>query len=364
MADNRPLPTGWTATLLPAPKRYSRSKAIGFCRGSAVGHAESAQGRTAACWWPAEQPALITLDRYKEVHVLAAGGGTMVGSWNKSKSGHRGAAVWHADGGLLRGSDLHDARFEDSWANGVGGDLIVGVGTYKGKLGKRPPDSGLVWRSATELIEITASEDVCLTATDGTQIAGSIGGRAALWRSFDAAPVDLANDETPASEVRAVDGDLQIGYGFDRKGARALLWRGTAKSVIDLTPKGHQEARAFGGASGFQVGFVRAKVRTRTGLAACDDRAVLWDGAADRWVDLNAFLPPPFNASVAWAIGVHADQIVVCGVASQVALDNPRASPKGQLVAEACAVVWRCRLPAPSLSPAKVRVRTSVESRS
>lgn len=92
--------------------------------------------------------------------------------------------------------------------------------------------------------------------------AGTIGGRAALWPTIDSSPIDLAPESMPASEIYALDGELQIGYAFKRRNARAVIWRGSAASALDLTPADCEESRAFDGAHDYQVGLVRARSTT------------------------------------------------------------------------------------------------------
>ena len=346
MTSRRPheLPTAWSATLLPHPKRFSRSKAIGFCSDAPVGTAETNAGKTSACWWPGGQAELLVLEGFSELDALFARGDTIPGSWNRRKSGKGGAAAWRASETGLVGRDLHDPRFERTWAEGAGGGLVVGVGVHKGKLGRRPRNSGLVWDEAGTIREITAGEDVSLGATDGTRLAGSVGGRAALWPAIDAAPIDLATEAMPASELRALDDSLQIGYAFGHDSARAVIWNGTPESLRDLTPEGFAEARAFDGAHGFQVGFVRARQATPSGLAAFDDRAVIWNGSPDRWLDLNAVLPPPFNASTAWAIQFTRDSVLICGEAKEVEVSDPGTARESHGIARCQAVLWTAEL--------------------
>lgn len=345
MSPRNAMPTlgPWTATMLPLPRGFIRSKALGFCAGAPVGMAERANGKGTACWWPAGATELLALTGQKELRALSARGDLIAGSWNKSTSGKSGAAAWRAAGPALDGRDLHVSRFELTWAEGAGGGLIVGVGTHKGKLGARRPDSGLVWDPAAGVVEVAAAEDVCLRATDGTRLGGSIGGRAALWPAVDAPAVDLAPPAMPASELYALDGELQVGYAFADDGARALLWRGTADSVRDLTPTGFTEARAFDGADGFQAGFIRPRASTPSGVAALDDRAVLWHGAADRWWDLNAVLPTGFNASVAWAVHVTDDSVSVCGEARQIVVQNEGTDQESHGLEHSQAVLWTAR---------------------
>lgn len=336
-------PGSWQVTLLPHPKKFSRGRALGFCGGAPVGVAETARSKVAACWWPDGTPQLLALEGCKDLSVLFASGSTIPGSWSKSNGGKVGAAAWSYRDGALSGRDLHDARFERSWAEAAGGGLVVGVGVHKGKLGMRPKDSGLVWDAEGNLHEVAADDDVCLRATDGTRLAGRIGSRATLWPALDATPVDLAPEGMPASEVCAMDGDMQIGYAFRKLVAHAVVWRGNAGSALALTPKGFAESRAFSGAHGYQVGMVRKRSTTRSGASACDDRAVIWQGAPDCWVDLNALLPEPFNASNAWAVMVTAERVLVCGEARQVEVSDPGTARESHFVPQAQAVLWTAR---------------------
>lgn len=334
----------WTATLLPHPKRHVRSKAIGFCQAFPVGSAESAAGRSAGCWWPDGVATLLMLDGHKDLSAIVARGNAIGGAWNKRTSGRSGACAWQFEAGALTARDLHRSSFEQTWAEGVGAGLVLGVGTFSGKLGRRPPKCGLVWDAAGDVTEVRAAGDVSLRATDGTRLAGSVDGRAALWPVFDAPAVDLASDRMPASEVHALDGALQVGYAFDERAARAMLWHGTAASARDLTPAGHAEARAFDGTNGYQVGFVRARLTTPSGLSAFDNRAVIWQGTPDSCFDLNAVLPAPFNASVAWALCFTDDTVKVCGEALRVDVSDAGTAREYHGVALAQAVVWTARL--------------------
>lgn len=147
------------------------------------------------------------------------------------------------------------------------------------------------------------------------------------------------------SEIQALDGDRQIGIAFKGMRARAGLWRETADSFEDLTPEGFQTARALGGAHGFQVGYVRVKDTTPNGSGGSDNRAVIWQGAADRWVDLNTLLPATkYNASVAWSIDVRGDVLQVCGQASRYEATKPGTKYEDHAVPVAHPVIWTARL--------------------
>ncbi len=338
-------PDSWQVVILPLPKRFSRGAAHGFCGGHPVGRAENARAKSLGCWWPDGEPELLTLEGHKEVATGRASGDVIPGQWSKSATGAMGAVVWGLHGGRLVGTDLHDRSYENTWAMGAGGSAAVGVGSPLSKPGQRGHKVGLVWREGATPTVVAGAGDVSLFATDGTRLAGSLNGRATLWPSATATPIDLAPGELALSEVQALDGELQIGIAWKGMCARAGLWRGSAASFCDLTPKRFQSGRAFGGTQGFQVGFVRAKDTTRNGSTGDDNRAVLWQGAADRWFDLNALLPPKkYNASVAWAIEIRGDVVHVCGEASRYEVSHPGTPQESHVVPVAHPVLWTARL--------------------
>jgi hypothetical protein len=82
---------------------------------------------------------------------------------------------------------------------------------------------------------------------------------------------------------------------------------GSAASVVDLNPSGFTVSEAVGVSGGQQVG-------EGYGPATGDQtHALLWTGSAASVVDLHTFLPPGFTASQ--ALGIDADGNIV-GVAS------------------------------------------------
>jgi hypothetical protein len=253
--------------------------------------------------------------------------------------------VWRLRDGALTGADLHDKRFEKTWAECAERGLVLGVGVHKGRLGARRPDVGLVWREDGTGQEIEATGDVCLKGTDGRRFVGSAGSRAALWSDVGSAPADLGPAGYFASEAHAIDGDVQVGVVFKGLGARAALWRGTADSFVDLTPAGYEVGRAFHGAGGWQVGLVRRRDVTRDGSSSLADEAALWHGANDRWLDLNALLPPGsgFNASVARSIEVRDGRVTICGEASRYEVSDPDMDRESHYQPAAQAVIWTAR---------------------
>lgn len=165
---------------------------------------------------------------------------------------------------------------------------------------------------------------------------------AIYWPDANAAPVELNPFNSPYSQVSAVSGNRQVGTASVLIGgtyyARAILWRGTAKSARDITMAGYDNSFAFG-LHGSQVvgqangsatgGYVHAVVwdLTNSSIAdlngsdhqesgavatngtqqvgwatdpyGADDHAMLWSGTHDSQIDLH---PAKFSLSFATAI--------------------------------------------------------------
>jgi hypothetical protein len=333
----------WQMTILPLPKGHSRGSVYGFCGGHAVGHAEKLRSGSFGCWWPDGKPALLELDGKKYVVSATANGDSIPGHWRDEASVMR-ASAWVFRDGELQQRTLHTESFEQTWATACGDGLVIGMGKLPPKPGQYSPNVGIVWRDGLDPVTVVAESDVALFATDGQRIGGSMRGRAALWRSLDALPIDLSPVKMEMSELRALDGDLQIGSAFRGFRARTGVWSGTPASFVDLTPKGFETSGATGGRRGYQVGFVRRKENTRGGSPGSDNCAVLWQGAADRWVDLQALLPSKYNASRALCIHIQDDTILVGGEASQFELTHPGTPHEGHAVPVAHPVLWTATL--------------------
>jgi hypothetical protein len=93
------------------------------------------------------------------------------------------------------------------------------------------------------------------------------------------------------------------------------------------------------------VGFVRRKDTTPNGSGGDDNRAVLWQGAGDRWFDLNALLPAKtYNASVAFAIEFRDNMVLICGEASRYEIKDPGTPQECHIVPIAHPVLWTAQL--------------------
>jgi hypothetical protein len=87
-------------------------------------------------------------------------------------------------------------------------------------------------------------------AAGGGQAVGWLGsGRAYVWTSPDASSVDLQPAGALWSYALATNGRQQVGYVVDARSNRAALWSGTAESYVDLSallPPGFSNSQAMG----------------------------------------------------------------------------------------------------------------------
>jgi len=111
---------------------------------------------------------------------------------------------------------------------------------------------------------------------------------ALLWNGSAGSVVDLNPSGFPASHAYGTDGTQQVGWGNAPGGDDALLWSGSAGSAVDLNPSGFTISRAVGVSGTQQVGF---------GDDGADDVALLWNGSAGSAVNLN---PTGFLRSYAY----------------------------------------------------------------
>jgi hypothetical protein len=82
-----------------------------------------------------------------------------------------------------------------------------------------------------------------------------------------------------------------------------------------------------------------------SGSEGSDNRAVLWEGSADRWFDLNALLPgQKYNASIAWAIEIRDDAVRLCSEANRYEAKDPGTPYECHVVPVAHPVLWTARL--------------------
>jgi pimeloyl-ACP methyl ester carboxylesterase len=216
--------------------------------------------------------------------------------------------------------DLTPSGFIYAEAHGVADGRQAGIGVPSGVT-----QHALLWTgtaaSAVDLNPSGHSDSTAYAVAGGQQVGavepGSPNTHAALWSGTAGSFIDLhpgvLGDGTVFawSEAHATAGGQQVGFGSINDGSiypsHALLWRGSAASVVDLHPGGFTRSMAFGTSGTQQVGLGENLVDWGVWV----DHALLWSGTAASVVNLN---PVGFVNSL--ATGISGAQQVGVGPAA------------------------------------------------
>ena len=309
---------GFQVTVLPPPKGLSFATGVGLFHGHVAGDGQGRGYKRPPFLWRTVKAEPLPLGAYKDVKLRRARGSDAAGFWEIGASGKRGAIGWRMDGESVTLVDLHPTGYVKSYAMGCAKGVHVGTGEPKAAKGQKAGDVGLIWRGSADACSVVRSDagEVALEQTDGDAHVGGAGARAALWRG-DGESTTLLGPENRNSVAHGVGDGEQVGEVWVGSGPHACLWRGSAESMVDLTPAGYESSQAWSCAGGFQVGFVKRKETTKAGFGSPETRACLWAGDSDTFLDLHAFVPAPWNASVATAIEVHSDVVRIVGTVEE-----------------------------------------------
>jgi hypothetical protein len=198
--------------------------------------------------------------------------------------------------------------YTDTTAVGISGNSVVGLGNPS------PETLGafLLDRATNSVVELTPSD----WATQPNGVAGEFqvghgagpttgfATHALLWHGTAASLVDLNPTGFSDSRAYGVWGSTQVGAGWGDATAspsggqpsHALLWHGTADSVVDLHPDGYTGSQAN---AVFENGVVGIGFGPPGGSASVW-HALLWHGSADSVIDLHPAGYPQTFASDVW----------------------------------------------------------------
>jgi hypothetical protein len=311
-----------TARILKLPKGKKRGAGVGFCNGQPVLSVESSQAAPIVHWVD-DAPQPVTFRDVRTICANSASGSQIGGYWSTPKSDER-ALVWTVNGHGPTGVELHPADWEKSVVLGCGDGQQIGYG-YKQY--SQQPSKALWWNNTRESVVVLTGPDAEQSAMghavgEGVQ-AGCVGGsgfqHACLWHGSSESFVDLhpTGPDINGSEILGLDADQQVGFVWTRKSTNeAALWSGSADSYVSLAPAGSVRSRAERCAHGWQIGWMGKEFR---GMML---RAALWSGSADEFLDLQEFLPEPYNASWARDLHVEGDRLRIIGIAQKVVRDG------------------------------------------
>jgi hypothetical protein len=220
----------------------------------------------------------------------------------------------------------------------------------------------------------TAAEPFTVaTATNGTQQVGwglseTVNQDALLWTGTAASAVDLNPyflDPNSTSVALGIGGNQQVGlaiYAQNNPGnnAHAVLWNGTAASMVDLNPtilgeEDDTESCAIATDGTHQVGYGDGDLTINSESGFTDSHALLWTGTAASAVDLN---PTNLNFTSSAAFGVVGTQQVGCGWVGDTTI-YPGTNSMGTNGSGSHALLWNgTAASAVDLTPTNLAVKT------
>jgi len=232
-------------------------------------------------------------------HATGASGTQQVGH-GYSATDDKNALLW--TGTAASCINLNPSAYVASEAYGTNGTQQVGFGAWRGA---GPGPSGynyhaMLWNgSASSYVDLNPPDfaESCATGISGTQQVGygkgystNSGYHALVWNGTPNSYVDINPHGFDVSYAYGTSGTQQVGYGVTPSTVYALLWTGTAASCINLNPPGFRASQAFATNGIQQVGL-------GMGPDTSNNLALLWEGTADSYVDLEQFLPPGLRNS-------------------------------------------------------------------
>jgi hypothetical protein len=348
-----------SATFLALPKGRKRGRAVGFWRGDPVASVASTGDTAPPYLWIDGKAQLVTFQDVKKVVPLGTSGSQLAGLWYTPKHDER-ALVWTRSGSdTMAGVELHPTKgWQKSSAAGCGDGQQIGYGCERFP---KDPSRALLWTGSSESMVVLTGPDPSRATTgkavaQGVQVGcvspNSLSQRACLWRGTSASYVDLHPNgvDFMGSDAMGVRDGQQVGAVWgDAMTQRAALWSGSPESYTNLAPNGFVRSTAWTCARGFQVGWAEDK---EMGMCA---HAILWGGSADEFIDLQEFLPEPWNVSQAMDLDVDGDTLRILGTANQAVMQ------KGYEVnAAEQPVIWTIRLLEPE-APARREMPPVIE---
>jgi hypothetical protein len=249
-----------------------------------------------------------------DLHPLSATG--LESGINAMAPGQQGgfvgssAAIWN--GTAASYFSIHPAGYTQSVVLGMGDTQIVGAA---GLFDPTQPDStiqhALLWTtpSAQSVIDLHPGggwrSSFAYAAAGGKQVGAilnSTSEHAVIWSGSARSLVDLHNSKFITTVAYGISGARQVGFGYLQVPAghgvsvfanHALMWSGSASTMVDLHPAAFSNSFARGLNATRQVGY---------GYTGTTYHALVWSGTAASVVDLHQFVPAGFPESDAFAI--------------------------------------------------------------
>ncbi len=240
------------------PDGFSRSIAweVSGTNQTGYGFGAATGGNWHALYWSGSAASAIDLNPagFTSSRAFSISGSQQAGYGSINGRSH--ALLW--SGSAASAVDLHPARFTESYASGIYGTQQVGYGYGM--------NTGFFYR-------------------------------ALLWSGTAASVVNLNPPGFNETIARGIYGGQQVGQGYGSAtggNTHALLWSGSAASAIDLNPAGFTSSVAVNCTSSSRWSlFLPRRIQVGYGSGPAtggNEHALLWSGTAASVIDLHFYL--------------------------------------------------------------------------
>ena len=243
------------------------------------------------------------------------------GSFATVASGGRQAGYLYGDGRMIAGMwsgtadsfvSLHPDGYDFTWIFGMAGNQQVGAG--RPRVQSTTAEWAMLWRGTADSAVLLHLNDLSYIrsralGTDG-EVQVGVAQRAdltsapVLWRGSADTMVDLTPEGFLGGEAYAAAGGQQVGW-LQGQGGSAVIWFGSAENYVILNDETIGGGRAYGTNGVQQVGYVNPDW--------WGPRASVWTGTRESYHDLHQYLPPAYQeqGGESYARGIDAEGNII-----------------------------------------------------
>lgn len=307
IACSTPAAHAYVVAFLPAPL-LTHAEGFDIANGQVAVTAEAPPiptGLTHAFLWTPSSDSLVDLQPagFKSTTVSATNGATQVGFGTLLPNGPTHAMRW--SGSAESAVDINPPGASYSQAEGISADgQIVGSANFGTSI------HATLWTNdnVIDLHPATGYTQTHAARTDGTHqvgggvVPGASGWQALVWSGSADSVVNLHPDGYVASAAISLSGPQVVGYAslagpYDGQILHAAIWNLTTDTFADLNGDFAQSA------------LLATNGTTQVGSSQISPNgpihAALWHGASDTYFDLHTLLPDNYDYSR--ATGIDAD---------------------------------------------------------
>lgn len=278
------------------PQGFDRSEAAAGSAGQQAGLVvgSSTNSRPHAALWTGSSRSYVDLHPtgYLESLVWGVSGNTQVGIGQAIVDSRTHALMWIGTAASV--VDLHPTEFDESFAKDTFGNQQVGYANAPQR------QHAILWNGAADdYVDLHPAgffQSIALGIYGDKQV-GYGDDQALLWSGSAERVVNLHPSSYDRSRANDVSATHAVGYAAKGSIGHAILWSLDSAEAVSLHPQGYSYSWGWGTAGDWQVGYGDSDTPEPGG-----EHALVWRGSAESVVDLHNFVPQRYSTSVAYGV--------------------------------------------------------------